>query len=206
MSVNDKKQSKDLLWVALPLCFLLIVCGVVWYVHIPLGLYAITQGKHLGEQYRIKKEAAQFPVQLKKIIKEKTLLDSVLSVVEGKYDSTGSRLPDQLYTWADSTGFIAETIEAGTPQKVANHIETAISITGKGSYQTIGKFIANIENSIQSTRIRQLRIKRGKTKKLEVFIDLPVREEGSCEYPHARITTTHFWKNYLEEISLRTKL
>jgi Tfp pilus assembly protein PilO len=179
MSVNDKKHSKDFLWVALPLCFLLIMCGVVWFVHIPLGLYAITQGKYLGEQYRIKKEATQFPVQLKKIIKEKALLDSVLSEVEGKYNSNGNRLPDQLYIWADSTGFTAKTIEAGTPQKVANHIETAISITGNGSYQSIGQFIANIENSTQSTRIRQLRIKRGKTRNLEVFIDLAVREEGS---------------------------
>lgn len=179
MPVKRKKQLRDFLWVVLPICILLIVCGLLWYVYIPLGSFAIAEGKHLGEQYRIKKEAVQFPVQLKKIIKEKALLDSILSEVEGKRDSTENRIPDQLYTWADSSGFTTETIEAGVPQRVANHIETAVSIAGNGSYRSIGKFIAQIENSIHSTRIRQLQIKKGKKKNLEVFIDLVVREEGS---------------------------
>ena len=178
MFKDNGKLTDGNLWITLPLLLLLLAGLLIWFVHIPIGSQAISQGKHITQNFRIKKDASHFPARLKKINKELAVLDSVLGEVEGKKDATDQRIPDQLYVWADSAGFTAETVEAGMPQLVADHKETAVSITGKGSYASIGKFIASIESCSQSTRIRQLQIKRGEERHLEVFIDFVVREEN----------------------------
>jgi Tfp pilus assembly protein PilO len=167
------------LWVVFPANLLLLAAIGIWKVNVPLASTGYAEGKRLFHHYTKKNDASTYSEALTNLNKEVALLDSLLKQIENRKLQSGGALVDDLYAYADSAGFLTEKIEAGVPQQVAGHTETAISIAGTGSYMAVGAFMEKIENCPQSTRIRQLTIKLNENAIPEVFIDVAVREPNA---------------------------
>jgi Tfp pilus assembly protein PilO len=166
---------------------LLAVVVAIGWIYVPLAQICVKEGKMLFHHYTRKNAASTYPEALKNGEKDILLLDSLLEQIDNRKLHSEGTLVDELYRYADSAGFRTEKVEAGIPQQVAGHSETAISIEGIGTYTATGLFVEKIENNPQSTRIRQLTIKAGETRDPEVFVDVVVREEAGTEGRKAAI-------------------
>ena len=164
------------LWIVFPVLFILLCVVVATYVYVPLGRQVFLDAKRLFGNYTKKNDASIYPQKKRLLEKEVAMLDSALQEIEarGRHRRT---LVEQLYEFADSSGFTTGKVEIGVPQSVDGIYETAISIKGKGRFRATGAFAERIENCLQSTRIRLLCIKAHDSDEPEVFIDLAVREE-----------------------------
>ena len=67
-------------------------------------------------------------------------------------------------------------MEVGEKLTLNNRYETSISISGTGSYCSVGKFIESIENYPKSTRVRQLVLKGTGKKDIESQVDFILME------------------------------
>jgi hypothetical protein len=165
-------------WIMFPLLLACIAAIVLRAVFIPIAGAAVNEGKNLYLNYVKKRDAAAFPIRLQQVKAGNARIDSVLQTLQQRHEYRDRSFIDALYSYADTCGFAAGKVEAGIPQPVGNHRETAISIEGTGSYRATGSFMEQIENSPHSTRVRQLIIRepdgRGEP---EVFIEVVLFEE-----------------------------
>lgn len=176
MAFTINKTDKNL-WMAFPVAVAVLFTAMILTLYIPLGKNTISEGKRLYTHFQKKRDAKLYPRQKMELNRQIALLDSVMQKFEARNQRKEALLVDALYTYADSAEFKTEKMEVGVPQKTGTHYETAVSIDGSGEYRAVGTFVGKIENSSQSTRIRQLIIKRKENNETDVFIDLVIREE-----------------------------
>ncbi|HEX2957295.1 MAG TPA: type 4a pilus biogenesis protein PilO [Chitinispirillaceae bacterium] len=81
---------------------------------------------------------------------------------------------DLLYEYAGSAKFTLLKVETGEPVIIERFAETPYIIQGKGCYASIGTFIQQIENSRQSTRVRQIVMNNAENGQLETLIEFVV--------------------------------
>lgn len=174
------KQSKRYLWVLFPLMLITGSLLVIYTVHLPLVFACVNKGKTLYHHYARKNESGAYEKATQQAKKEIIMLDSLLLHIENKQALSGGKLVDELYSYADSSGFVPGKIESGTPHILGDHLETALSVTGTGTYRAIGMFTEKIENCAQSTRIRQLTVKKGEQGTLESFFDVVILEQAGA--------------------------
>ena len=169
---------KDHLWPAFPLMLGLTVVILIKVIFVPLTAASIREGKTVYLHFMKKRDAVMFPQREAAIRAENRRIDSVFTSINERKKSRDRSFIDALYSYADTCGFTAGKIEAGLPQPVGSHNETAISISGSGTFRATGSFVEHIENSPHSTRVRQLVIKeRGGQQTPEVFIEVVLLEE-----------------------------
>ena len=86
----------------------------------------------------------------------------------------GPSVVDGLYTFAKESQFSLLKVETGESLLIEKYHETSVTIKGKGSYESIGKLIERIENSPQSTRIRQLVLNNASGSEIETQIEFVI--------------------------------
>lgn len=174
-----KVPFKNAVWLCCQVLLLTALVIAVVNLEVPLVKSGIHEGVTMYRHYSRKHDAQTWPKANAAMAKDIVLLDSLLLQMENRRKQTGGALVDELYTYAADAGFHTRKVEAGIPQRVGRYYETGLSIDGTGSYTAAGVFVEKIENSGQSTRIRQFTISRSDTGECEIFIDVAVREEGA---------------------------
>jgi hypothetical protein len=102
-----------------------------------------------------------------------TKLSQLINAFDSSSQRTGSII-DQLYEYAGNAKFTLLKVETGEPVILERIAETPYIIQGKGSYSSIGSFIQQIENSKQSTRVRQIVMNNAENGQLETLIEFVV--------------------------------
>ena len=165
-------------WITLPVVLGAVTAILVRLLLLPLAEGAIREGKNVYLHAVKKRDATEFPRREAETAARNDQLDSIIHAIHERSKNRDRSFIDALYSYADTCGFSAGKVEAGIPQPVGNHTETAISIDGSGSYRATGTFVEKIENSPHSTRVRQLIIKEnGERHEPEVFIEVVLMEE-----------------------------
>lgn len=148
----------------------------VFFIHIPFGKTVYEKAKDLHYQYRMKKDAVNFPIKMSRIKNEITVLDSLFQTRLNTQDSIKVNFAEMIYSIADSAGFKTSKVEIGEKLPVLNYQETSVCIRGNGSYTETGKLVELIENSNKSTRIREIVLREGEKKELETFVEFVIVE------------------------------
>jgi Tfp pilus assembly protein PilO len=175
--ISLRYSSVRFQWLVIPVILLMLNIAVFVFVAVPLINTGIMAGKQLFNQYTRKNDALNWPSIKQEALREIYLLDSLLRNIDQKNTAAGRTLIDELYVYAENTGIQISRVEAGAPQNGSKMKESSLQIEGYGSYTAIGKMIEKIENSSQSTRIRNMSLTSANNKgDIKLFIDVAVRD------------------------------
>lgn len=168
-------QLHRLHWVITYAAIAAAMAVVVCWGSIPLAKHAMREGKMIAAGFQKRLDADSFPQQEVRMRREREQLTALLEQLDVKQQHEG-KVVDRLYNYAEKAGFRSEKIEVGLPQMVAGSKETAIALSGTGTFTAFGKLLEQVENSGQATRVRQFVAKRAETGDPELFLEVVVIE------------------------------
>lgn len=162
-------------YTSLLLPFLLILLFMVFIIRyqVPSFMNTFAQSRDLISLYREKDRVQEIEREIVTIRNTFSRLDSL----SGSLDSTQhnpQQLIDMLYPYAQKAGLILNKVETNTPFSNGIFTETPITLQGKGSYVSLGKFTEYIESVQQSTRISQLVMSSADNTMVDILMEILV--------------------------------
>lgn len=154
--------------------FSLLTIATILFVSItwlyPLFLEQFSKNRALIALFREKENSAEIQQKTTLFINNSQKLAQLIASIDSTTVSNNSTI-DALYAFATSTGFKLNKVETGQVVMIEKTNETPYIIQGKGSYASIGSFIQQIENSRQSTRVRQIVMNNAENGQVETMIE-----------------------------------
>lgn len=161
----------------LPLILPTVITLIALYCSIsflyPLFTEQFTKSKEIIALFRAKEDQGVIQQKIDGYKVHTTKLSQLINSFDSSSQQTGSII-DKLYEFAGNAKFTLLKVETGEPVIIESLAETPYIIQGKGSYASIGTFIQQIENSKQSTRVRQIVMNNAENGQLETLIEFVV--------------------------------
>lgn len=145
-------------------------------IHFPYCISVAEKVKGIFEQHRVAEDTVSITTELSKKKHDIRRLDSLLQIQIQRESEVKNGIVEALYIFSDSARLKTAKVEVGARVAANNRHETSISVSGTGSYSSIGKFVENIENYQKSTRVRQLVLNGTPKKDIEALVDFVLME------------------------------
>jgi hypothetical protein len=167
------EETRGGLFLLLPIVitFLALYCAIAFLY--PLFTEQFAKNRAIVALFREKDSQNIFQQKIDTYRLHKAKLSQLISSFDSSSTRTGSII-DELYEFANSTKFTLLKVETDVSVHFERLSETPYIIQGKGSYASIGTFIQHIENSRQSTRVRQIVMNNAENGQLETLIEFVV--------------------------------
>jgi Tfp pilus assembly protein PilO len=153
-----------------------VIVTVLYLVHIPITVAIVKESVSVFNNQKAIRHALEYSEQLVKIQKDIVILDSLLGSLKARKQSEHKNIVESLYMYADSAGLKTSKVEIGEPIQVEQHHEVAVTVKGRGPYESIGKFVETIENAHQQVRIRDMVINGAEERILAASIEFVIIE------------------------------
>lgn len=146
-------------WEIFPVVILVISLAVCVIVIFPLSKVTWKEGNKMWEKYSQIDNQDEIPLKIADTKKKIEVLDKNINIVKNRAMHGETDAVASLYAFADTARLRASKIEIRDTLNVEGHREIPVTITGKGDYNSIGKFMEQIENMQLFTGIKKVDLK-----------------------------------------------
>ena len=165
-------------WIILLIAIIVLFISVYKnIIHPKINLYII-DSKEKKVTWEAVKHKEELPLRVKELDHKIVSLNETLKDSETKEDFTEAELLNNLYDFASRTGFTIVNIEIDDPTIKSNGSESSISLYGNGTYNSIGRFIASIEQMNRFVRISHATVQSTNSEKYSSALEFIVMEEN----------------------------